>query len=203
MKIQRDCEKQLINKSGIYKLTNKYNGKVYIGSTVNFRLRWNQHSHFLSQNKHGNQYLQKAYNKYNCDWKFSIIEIVEDVTLLEIREKFWIEYYIDNKILLFNLRESSNGRFLHSAETKLKISSKKIGYNKGIKPKNYEALRENWKRPILEFENNILVREFDSIKSAAEFNKVDKRYIFNILKGISKNPRKIKNKFWKYKFEKK
>jgi predicted GIY-YIG superfamily endonuclease len=42
--------------SGIYKITNLLNGKMYIGSAVNVRKRWHQHRHGLRCNKHDNRY---------------------------------------------------------------------------------------------------------------------------------------------------
>lgn len=49
--------------SGIYKITNLVNNKVYIGQSVNIRKRWNQHVLELNKNIHPNIYLQSAWNK--------------------------------------------------------------------------------------------------------------------------------------------
>ena len=50
--------------SGIYKILNNINGKIYIGSTKNFNKRWVTHKYLLRLNKHENKHLQYAWNKY-------------------------------------------------------------------------------------------------------------------------------------------
>lgn len=47
---------------GIYKII--INNKVYIGSSFNIQKRLIQHKSDLKNNRHDNQYLQNAYNKY-------------------------------------------------------------------------------------------------------------------------------------------
>ena len=50
--------------SGIYQILNTVNGKFYIGSAVDFTLRWAQHKWEFKNNRHSNTHLQRAYNKY-------------------------------------------------------------------------------------------------------------------------------------------
>ena len=52
-------------KSGIYKITNKLNGRIYIGSSKLFKLRWKQHSKALRNNKHSN-ILINVVKKFLC-----------------------------------------------------------------------------------------------------------------------------------------
>ncbi len=52
------------NQSGIYEILNTVNGKRYIGSSVSFKPRWKSHRVQLRGNRHHNQYLQRAWNKY-------------------------------------------------------------------------------------------------------------------------------------------
>lgn len=65
--------------SGIYKIINKINGKYYVGSSVNIKdypnNRWSRHIADLNANRHHNDYLQRAWNKYGKDaFEFIIIE---------------------------------------------------------------------------------------------------------------------------------
>ena len=109
--------------SGIYKITNLTNGKLYIGCASNINTRINGHKHDLRNQKHANSYLQKAWNKYG-EQNF-IFEIVEkcDIDNLHIREHYWV-----NKLNCldrnsgYNLKPTDpNGCSLHSEETKEKL----------------------------------------------------------------------------------
>ena len=64
--------------SGIYKITNITNNKVYIGSSVNISNREYKHFWMLDKGIHDNEYLQKSYNKYGKDvFIFEIVEYCE------------------------------------------------------------------------------------------------------------------------------
>jgi len=63
----------------IYKILNKNNNKFYIGSTNNIKKRWNNHRCNLRNNRHENNYLQQAWNKYGEEsFEFLILEEVND-----------------------------------------------------------------------------------------------------------------------------
>lgn len=73
---------------GIYKVTNKINGKVYIGQSVDIGRRWRQH-----MTAKDDIYFHKAIQKYgveNFEW-----EVIEQCKKkdLDAREIYWIEYY--------------------------------------------------------------------------------------------------------------
>ena len=74
--------------SVIYKITNKINGKIYIGQAQNFYLRYYEHK---KTRKDG--YLSRAYRKYGFEnFEFVILEKLE-ITNLNKREEYWINYY--------------------------------------------------------------------------------------------------------------
>jgi len=75
--------------SGIYKILNIINNKFYIGSSYNIDIRWNDHKRELRNNRHTNNRLQNAWNKYGEKaFEFSIIEKVSRKNLTK-REQFW------------------------------------------------------------------------------------------------------------------
>lgn len=82
--------KKLYKKSGIYKLINNVNHNIYIGSSVNFYNRLKEHFRDLERNTHYNEYLQRAYNKYNKNFTFEIIEECDKELLFE-KEQYWID----------------------------------------------------------------------------------------------------------------
>ena len=63
-------------KTGIYKILNKVNNKVYIGSATHIEKRWRDHKWYLNHNLHHNSHLQLSWNKYGAD-AFEFIILLE------------------------------------------------------------------------------------------------------------------------------
>lgn len=78
----------------IYKITNKVNGKVYIGKTVlTVQKRWSQHCSDYEKEEKSSRPLYSAMRKYGVD-NFDIEQVEEcSEDILSDRERFWIEYY--------------------------------------------------------------------------------------------------------------
>jgi group I intron endonuclease len=117
-------------KSGIYKITNKINGRYYIGSSINIKNRWNEHKRTLKQNKHDNDFLQKSWNKHGEEsFLFEIIEYVLDLNKLLEREQYYLDLIIHDKKISYNLCKTAGNMlgFKHSDETKKKMSNSRIG----------------------------------------------------------------------------
>lgn len=78
-------------KSGIYEIFNVVNGKFYVGSTDNFRVRYNRHIAELRGDWHHSYHLQRSYNKYGANkFIFSVIEFC-DIRDLKVREQFYLD----------------------------------------------------------------------------------------------------------------
>ena len=77
---------------GIYKITNKLNGKIYIGQSINIEQRWKQH-HQETKNGNKNTKLYLAMRKYGIE-NF-IFEVLEQCSKDELndREIYWIKKY--------------------------------------------------------------------------------------------------------------
>jgi hypothetical protein len=83
----------LINKSGVYKIESSEDPKfLYIGSSINFRIRKNKHLNDLKNSKHSNYKLQNHYNKYGKESLiFSILAVCDKNDLIPINGVIWIE----------------------------------------------------------------------------------------------------------------
>lgn len=113
----------------IYKITNTFNGNVYIGQTFNFKQRMYQHRWALRNNKHCNRHLQSAYNKYGFDsLKFEIIEHCENREITNAQETYWFNYYVYLLGIkrVYNLSYTGNAHN-SSLEIREKIRQKNIG----------------------------------------------------------------------------
>ena len=77
---------------GVYSITCTASGKVYVGSSSKVSHRWNKHRRELTLGVHGNQKLQRAWDKYGKDaFTFLLIEGVSDRCDLLRREQYWID----------------------------------------------------------------------------------------------------------------
>lgn len=76
--------------SGIYKITNQLNGKIYVGQSKNVYEREAEHFTALRRNRHPNKEMQRDWNKNNHGFRFDVIEWCS-LNELNDREKYWIE----------------------------------------------------------------------------------------------------------------
>lgn len=138
-------------KTGIYKIENLVSGTVYIGSTADsFRGRWGDHKSGLRRGGHYNSYLQNAWNKYGEDtFSFSVIEEIENVDKLILREQLWLDVYrmygkVYNQRL--NVDPCARGR-KHSEESKIKMSIAHKGRKHSKKHTRNAALSRSRNHP--------------------------------------------------------
>lgn len=78
--------------SGIYKITNLANNKIYIGQSKNIWLRRKQHFMALREGRHENRAMQADWKNFSRFFRF---DLVEYCTLEQLNEKeeYWIKYY--------------------------------------------------------------------------------------------------------------
>ena len=109
---------------GIYKILNKTNNKVYVGSSVNISNRQYKHFWMLKKGIHDNIYLQKSFNKNGDDnFTFEILEYCEEKDLI-LRENHYINEYKSNEMDFgYNLAlVSDSRRNIVSDVVKMKLS---------------------------------------------------------------------------------
>lgn len=197
---------------GIYKITNKINNHCYVGSSKNIQKRWREHG-AKSVRKHNdnkyvyNNHLSCALRKYGREnFKYEILEIVEDENKLLEREKNWY----------FKLNPEYNNMIpdrvgiccgkSHSQKTKEKISKNNCRYWKDKKlPKqminNIIIGNKNKRKQIimLNKDTNNVIMEFDGICNALRYlnkNPNNTQTISDCCKGKLKTAYGYK---WKYK----
>lgn len=184
----------------IYKITNRENGKLYIGiTTCGYKARWYKH---CSDAYRGSQYpLHLAINKYNPEgFNVEVIEICNSIEQLKEREIYWIS---ELKTLSsqngYNVSlggESSYG-VKRSAETRLKISNSKKGKLLSDTTKyNMRINRKDTKQVSMFSLDGILIKTFDSIGDAKRYlNLNTTTHIVSCLKGKYKTSAGYK---WSY-----
>lgn len=81
--------------TGIYKIENKLNGKIYIGQAVDIELRFDQHKDALLHSN--SSWYPEARLESNTikDFDFSILQTCNEKELNEL-EEYWTRYYNSN-----------------------------------------------------------------------------------------------------------
>lgn len=104
---------------GIYKITNKVNGKIYIGKSTDIVRRFAEHKRHYKSESH-----RKKIALYKSMWKYGvenfIFEILEEtsVDVLDEREKYYIDFYkSNNKDIGYNLTEGGDSGPIYYGET--------------------------------------------------------------------------------------
>lgn len=197
----------------IYKITNKINGKVYIGKTERtIEIRWKEHQKNAKyEEKLFHIPLYKAFNKYGIE-NFSIEYIEECATnILNEREQYWIKFFDscgngynctlggDGSLLLFSeeeiqeiIKRHQNGERLDYLCKEFHhdyMTIKRLFNERGIEIKTNAGPMKNAKSiyaidPI----TLTVVAEYESISAAGR-----------ALCQEGKNPRAISNHISKYK----
>lgn len=114
--------------SGIYLIRNIANGMVYIGQTINLRLRRSTHVASLKYGYHCNYRLQNDYDKSGKGvFEFVMLEQVSE-EMLDNREAYWIGYYRSTDSRFgYNIGAWGEGIKHHTQESKTRMSISHIG----------------------------------------------------------------------------
>jgi group I intron endonuclease len=119
-----------MGQSGVYKIVNLINGKVYVGSTADLGNRKRGHFWRLKHGKHLKRF-QDDYDKYGADnFIFVIIETLSDHLQLLEREQFYIDLYdASNEQYGYNRSSSSKNcsGIKHTEETRRKMGMARLG----------------------------------------------------------------------------
>jgi len=190
-------------RSGIYRIINSVNGNIYIGSSVDLIRRRKQHFIALLNNKHFNNHLQSAYNKYGeCNFEFEVIENIDFCEDLQEKLLEREQYYLDLLKPEYNIcRIAGSFGMQQTEETKHKISNS----TKGVKKSKEHAenirnaqrgknLTEEHRKKLSDSEKNrksvshkssIIIDgvTYDSIKIASELTGIN----YNIIQRNLRN----------------
>jgi group I intron endonuclease len=144
--------KENINKSFVYRWTNKVNGKTYLGSTTNAKSRLQTYYDNYTLNLI-NMPIYKAILKYgHSNFIFDIIEYCEPADTVQ-KEQF----YLDNFDFDYNVLEKANSSlgYKHTEETieKMKGRQNLLGYKHTDETKdNLKKLQTNKKHSLEDLE---------------------------------------------------
>lgn len=155
---------------GIYKIVNKTNNKLYVGSAVNMKHRFAVHKNLLNNNKHYNKHLQLSWNKYGSDnFVFEMIIECKKEELKEYEEFNIKKYNSNDRLFGYNKRLNctTNLGIKASDETREKLRISHLG-NKHTQETKYKISKSQFKAVYqIDMDMNI-INEYESIKEAAD-----------------------------------
>lgn len=82
----------LTKSSGVYAISNKVNGKTYVGSALSLRGRMLTHRSCLRRGTHDNTHLQRSWNRYGENsFRFDVLQTCSPDRLILCEQK-WIDF---------------------------------------------------------------------------------------------------------------
>lgn len=166
--------------SGIYRILNSKNGKMYIGSSKNLRERKINHFSMLRNNSHHSLHLQRAWNKSlnKSDFVFEILEYCEESLLIEKEN-----YYLDSLCMSKDYIENSNKAFRKICYNTLPFAQK--GFSGKHSPETREKLKycNPYRKQILVYnsEGEYVETMFSSPEVSKKYN-LSKSALLNLCK---------------------
>lgn len=215
-----DCSQ--VCQGWIYTITNKVNGKMYVGKTVDFTQRKWQHFH-----KEECPALKRAFAKYGIE-SFEMHPILTFYAInkevlnfmLSWLEKYYIEKY-DTYGNGYNITRGGEGTlgYEHTEEYKLHMSQKQKEYKaqSWVKEKDRQRMlgntfSEEFKRPILKYSlDGEFVKEYswigeaiDDISQSGKYTNNWRSIHSNLIRALNGNNNKQANNkaydsMWRYK----
>jgi hypothetical protein len=187
----------ILNQSGIYKIINKTNNKIYIGSSKNIRKRWKGHRTLLNKEKHYNEHLLAAYKKYgkeNFIWE--VVEFI-DVDKLQEREQYWINFFeSSDREKGYNLCPAaySNLGLKHTDESRRNMSLAHLGHKHT--PESRKKISESQYKTVYQFDlKGNFIQKFNSILEAEKKTGIERQLISGCCRKITKS---AKGYFWSF-----
>jgi hypothetical protein len=189
--------KSLLNQSGIYKIVNTINQKMYIGSAFNIRKRWKAHRNRLRKNKHANRHLQAAFNKYGDNvFSWEILEFIpknQDLKQLSRalikREQDWITHLnTHNREKGYNLSPTA-GTMLgvkHTEESRKHMSEAHLGNKQS--PETRRKISISQYKPVYQISVSTgkVVNKFQSVIDASKATGLHKQGISMCCRNVIK-----------------
>jgi len=94
-RVDKEKRKQLLSdyqererQMGVYRITNKRNGRIYVAASTNMNGLWGKEQFILSTGSHVNKELQKEWNEYGgVSFEFEVLE------LLKLENKVTYDYH--------------------------------------------------------------------------------------------------------------
>lgn len=170
-------------KAGVYRIKNKINNRVYIGSTKKFSVRFAQHLKSLLSGSHHNKFLQADFNKCGIDnFIFEVIEVVnENQTARLVIEQKYIDKQFDNGQQCYNFRAIVN------SNPKGKNKQPRLPLSQEVKDKIGKASSAAWANTTVEQKQELAAKR----KEMTTLRWQEPEYRAKTLAGFARGAHKV------------
>ena len=99
-------------------LKKKINNKIYIGQSINIKIRYASHMRSLRNKNHPNSHLSRSFHKYGEDsFELMILEICDEKYLTQ-KEQNWIDKHNKNELYneVLNVTQGANKKISRQDE---------------------------------------------------------------------------------------
>lgn len=183
----------------IYKITNKINGKSYIGKTkFKALVRWKDHV----TGYHPNSAIHKAIVKYGVtNFSFEVLEINVDEDSLNEWEMYYIKLYNSKSPNGYNLTDGGDGGLgmVITDDWRRKQSEcrKGIPWSENRKKAGQKKLKNNTNacKSVCMIKDGVILKIFESASVASECTGI---YRTNISRACKNPTLKAGGFYWKY-----
>lgn len=177
--------------SGIYRIRNIHNNRIYIGSSIGIKGRFADHRCDLNKNRHSSPRLQNAWNKYGKDsFEFEIVELCKPVREILLERE---QYYLDTLEPFYNVNLLAVSRLgtKSSDETKKLLKGRTNAFDGNgniikVSVEDYYSLNmtcpNTGKSPIIDEKGNRFLAD-----------KNDPNILSGLWKHVSKDTASVKN----------
>lgn len=190
----------------IYKITNDINNKIYIGKTTEtINERWKEHCRDYQKTRCEKRPLYDAMNKYGIEhFRIEEIETINDISILNDREQYWIEYYNSFKDG-YNATKGGDGKIYLDYDLiyntwlqgySISETAKRVGCHEDSVVKILQNLNiskeERWQHAIksmskpvckIDKDTNKIIEIYPSVREAERANNYSKNHISPVCQG--------------------
>lgn len=132
----------MTDESGIYMVVHKASKKVYIGSAINLRQRFNKHRSLLRRGKHHNLHLQHTYDRDGMDaFDFIVCEIVPAADLLKAEQAHIDAARLDG-VAVYNIQPTAGSALGQKRSESTRAKMAEIAKRRGISDATRKGIAE-------------------------------------------------------------
>jgi group I intron endonuclease len=166
------------DKTGVYRIINEVNDKVYYGSTINsFGKRYYHHLSQLRLGKHKNKHLQRSWDKHGEDaFSFEVLEVHDTLEACRLREQCYLDKCQGN---CYNINMDSTTPPLTDEVRKVRSKTAKrllkdnakFGFSKGNVPWNKGVKGDSFNYDYLKVPKKVTDAVLESRKIRSEYRR--------------------------------